>query len=387
MPNTLTKKDKLYRPTWVEIDLSAIDYNLGVVKAKVGPKVKILAVIKSDAYGHGILEVAKRIVNAVDFLGVASIDEAITLRKLNIRRPVLIFENSFPSFTKAIIDYDITSTVCSLDLACALNRYAARCRKKINVHIKVDTGMGRLGVWHIEALDFIKKVKEFSFINIEGLYTHFPCADTNPKFTLGQIKSFKNLIDKLKQNKIRIPICHSANSMGIIGYKESYFDMVRAGLMLYGLYPKNNLTSKIKLKPALSFKSKIIFVKRIPKGRTISYGATFITPKATTIATVPVGYNDGYLRSLSHKSEVIIRGRRYKIVGRICMDELMVDLGNSNIKLADEVTLIGKDKNNRISAEEISERAGTIPYEIVCSIGKSAPRFYPPSQQTMGVSP
>jgi alanine racemase len=274
------------------------------------------------------------------------------------------------------VDYDITSTVCSVDFARALNRYTAKHRKKINVHVKVDTGMGRLGVWHKEAIHFIRNLKRLSHISIEGLYTHFPCADTDPKFTLKQIADFKNLINELQKCKIHIPLCHAANSMGIIGYKESYFDMVRPGLMIYGLYPKDGLEAEIKLKPAMSLKSKVIFIKKTPKGRTISYGATHITAKPTYIATIPVGYNDGYSRNLSNKAQVLIKGKFRRVVGRICMDQLMADAIKSDVKLGDVVTLIGRDKNNFISVEEISCLAGTIPYEIACGVGNGAKRFY-----------
>ncbi len=376
MNESFQEQNVLFRPTWAEVDLSAVDYNLGVVRKKAGKKVKILAVVKSDAYGHGMLKVSEHINNKVDFFGVASIDEAIALRRSDIKKPILIFENSFPSSCEALVDYEITPTVCSLELARSLDREAAKRRKKINIHIKVDTGMGRLGIWHKEALNFIKKIKQFSHVNVEGLYTHFPCADTDPEFTRKQIRDFKDLLNQLIKFDIRMPICHAANSMAIIGYKESYFDMVRPGLMLYGLYPKDGLAASLKLKPALSLKSKIIFIKKTPKGRTISYGATHITPRTTYIATIPVGYNDGYLRNLSNKAQVLIAGRRYRMVGRICMDQLMVDVLGRKVKLGSVVTLIGKDKNNIISVEEISHLAGTIPYEIACSIGNRQKRFY-----------
>lgn len=368
--------DKIYRPTKVTIDLSAIIHNLGVVKKLVGREVKILAVVKSDAYGHGMLRVCGHLKEKIDFFGVASIDEAILLRKAKIKKPILIFENSFCVYAKEIIDYDITPTVCSLDLAHSLNKQALKKGKRINVHIKVDTGMGRLGIWHKEALDFIRKIKKFSHLNIEGLYTHFPCADTNVSFTQKQIAYFKNLIDELRRAQIHIPICHAANSMGIIGYKESHFDMVRAGLMIYGLYPKDGLETSLKLKPALSLKSRIIFLKKTPRGRTISYGGTFTTSKPTFIATIPVGYNDGYFRNLSNKSQVIIKGKLCKIVGRVCMDQLMADCLDAPVKLGDVVTLIGRGNDCAVSVEELSALAGTIPYEIACSIGKSSPRFY-----------
>ncbi len=376
MDKYLSGRNELYRPTWVEIDLSAIDYNLKLVKEIVGAGEKILAVVKSDAYGHGMLKVAGHIAQEVDFLGVASIDEALVLRRSKIKKPILIFESCFPHYAEAVAQYDLTPTVCSLVFARSLNLQAARFKKKVNVHIKIDTGMGRLGIWHSAARKFIKGLKRFSNLHIEGLYTHFPCADTDKEFTLRQIADFKFLIRQLRQDGIHIPICHAANSMGVIGYKESYFDMVRPGLMIYGLYPKDNLEPRIKLKSALSLKSKVIFVKKTPPGRSIGYGATHITKKTTYIATIPVGYNDGYLRSLSNEARVLIRGKGYKIIGRICMDQLMVDVLNKGVRMGDEVTLIGKDKNSVITVEEVSRLAGTIPYEIACSIGNSAQRFY-----------
>lgn len=376
MPNVIFEQSKFYRPTWVEVDLSAIDYNVEVVKNLVGAKVKVLAVVKSDGYGHGMLKVAEHIKEKIDFFGVASIDEAIALRRSRIKKPILIFEHTFVTSAGAISEYDITPTVCSLELAQALDREALKRRKKMNLHVKVDTGMGRLGIWHKQAITFIKRIKKLRHLNIEGVYTHFPCAESDPEFTLRQIADFNNLRQELKKCNIHIPFYHAANSMGIIAYKEAYFDIVRAGLMIYGLYPKDGLGTLLKLKAAMSLKSKIIFINKMPAGRTISYGATHTTTKPTLIATIPVGYNDGYLRALSNKAEVIIKGNRYKIVGRVCMDQLMVDVLNNKIKLGEVVTLIGRDKNCAISMEEISRIADTIPYEVACSIGNSVMRFY-----------
>ena len=370
--------ETVYRPTWAQINLEALAYNYRQVRNIVGPNAKILSVVKSDAYGHGLIEVSRKLVKCkTDYLGVASIDEAIKLRRSNICLPILVFGNILPAHIKAILDYNLTQTVCSKRIAHLLNRYAQKRKKEVNIHIKVDTGMGRLGIWHKQAFDFIKDIKRLSFINIEGLYSHLPSADIDRKFTNYQIHQFKGLIKKLTDSDINIPFYHIANSIGLINYKYSHFNMVRPGLMLYGIYPKDNIRSKLKLKPAMNFKSKIIYLKKVPQGRSISYGRTFITTKPTTIATIPVGYKDGYLRSLSNKSKVLIKGERCKVLGRICMDQMMVDVSKiKNLKNGDIVVLMGSYGKEFISAEEIAQFSGTIPYEIVCSIGGSVPRKY-----------
>lgn len=368
----------VYRPTWVEIDLGAVEHNFKIIKKNLGPGVKILTVVKADAYGHGMLPVVKRLVKlGVDYLGVASIDEGIVLRKANIQKPILLFENILPQFAKKVIEYNLTATLCTDEVAQRLNAYAKSRNKKAKVHIKIDTGMGRLGIWHHEALDFIRKINSLSHLKIEGAYTHFPCADSDSDFTQQQISDFKSLIKELQQDDINIPIYHIANSMGKIGYPGSHLDMVRAGLMLYGLYPKDSLKNKIKLRPVLSLKSRIIFLKKASRGRSISYGRTFVCPKDTVIATVPVGYKDGYLRNLSNRAQVLYKGRRYPVVGRVCMDQLMVDLGTkTKAKVGDLITLVGIEGKEEVSLEELAHLAKTINYEIACLLGSRAKIFY-----------
>jgi alanine racemase len=276
------------------------------------------------------------------------------------------------------VDYNLTQCISSVELARNISNYAKRRNKTALVHIKIDTGMGRLGVWHRQAVSFVKKISKFKGLKIEGIYTHFPCADTDRVFTNQQIKNFNSLIQKLKQNNIQIPLCHAANSIAVIDYKDCHLNLVRPGLMLYGIYPKEELKSKIKLKPVLTFKTKIIYLKKTPAGRSISYGRTHITRKPATIATLAVGYSDGYLRNLSNKSEVLIKGKRCKLVGRVCMDQTMVDLGNlKGVRTGDTVVLVGRQGKNRISLEELASLAGTISYELACSIGKnSAKRIF-----------
>ncbi|MFH1655456.1 MAG: alanine racemase [Candidatus Omnitrophota bacterium] len=371
------KKDIIFRPAWTEIDLSALEYNLKQVKRSVGKNVKILSVVKADAYGHGMIKVSKRLNKCgVDYFGVASIDEGIALRKQGIKKPILILENSLKRFAKYIVDYNLTQSISTIELAVSINNYAKRKGKTASVHIEIDTGMGRLGVWYKEAINFVKKINRLDCLKIEGLYTHFPCADSDRTFTNYQINCFISLIRKLKKCNIHIPLCHAANSIGVIEYEDCYLNLVRPGLMLYGIYPKRNL--KVNLKPVLSFKTKIIYLKRTPAGRAISYGRTYITKKPTTIATLAVGYGDGYLRGLSNKADVLINGKRAKIVGRICMDQTMVDCGNlKGIKIGQTAVLVGRQGREQISLEELSHLAGTISYELVCSIGKNtAARFY-----------
>jgi len=364
-----------YRPTWAEVNLDNIAHNFAQVKKLTGPKVKVMACVKADAYGHGIIPVSKRLESCgADYLAVACIDEGIKLREDNVKLPILILGMIFEKDVPALFEYNLIPTVCTEELAIAVNDYALEAKLKAKVHIKVDTGMNRIGVLHNNALDFIRKVSKLKFIDIEGLFTHLACADVNNDYTQIQLNLFNQLIRQLKKEGINIPLVHAANSMGVIGYKESHFNMVRPGLMLYGLYPKRNL--KIDLKASLGLKTKVVYIKKLPKGQGISYGHIYITKKSTTIVTLPIGYGDGYPRNLSNRAWVLIGGRRFKISGRICMDQIMVDVGSAKVNIGDEVVLIGAQGKNKITAEELAENSGTISYEIVCGLGSRIPRIY-----------
>ncbi len=364
-----------YRPTWAEVNLRSLAHNLNQVKKTLPPKTKILATIKADAYGHGLIPVAGKLsACGVDYFGVASIDEGISLRFAGIKEPILILGLVLKEDIAPILEYKLTCTVCSYDLALELDRLARRERRTVPVHIKVDTGMGRIGENPEETLKLIRKIHRLEAVKIEGLFTHFALADADRKFTVRQINLFNQLISRLKDQGINIPLLHTANSMAILAYPESHFNMVRPGLVLYGLYPKPGLEPRFK--PVLSLKTKVMFVKKVPKGRGISYGHIYLTKDNTTIITLPVGYGDGYPRNLSNTADILLKGRRFKISGRICMDQIMVDVGNLKVRLGDEAVLIGSQSGARITTEELAELCGTIPYEIVCGLGSRIPRVY-----------
>jgi len=369
-----------YRPTYVEIDLKALEHNFFQVKRIIGKNVKVLATVKSDAYGHGMIQVSKRLQSlGCDYFGVGSIDEGIILRREGIIKPILILSAVLTDRIKPIIDLDLIQSISTKELAIRLNEEAKRKKKKAFVHIKVDTGMGRYGVGYKEAYDFIKEISKLKSISIEGVYTHFPKADMDSKFTYHQIRLFENLIQRLKRNKIDIRFYHTANSLGLALFKKSHFNLVRPGLILYGLSTlKKETREKIRmpLLPVLSLKTKIVYLKEVEKGRGISYGHTYITKKKTNIATLPIGYADGYFRSLSNKGFILIKGKRFRISGTICMDSLMVDVDKNNFKIGQDVVLIGRQDNEAITVEELAKISKTIPYEIVCSIGSRLPRVY-----------
>lgn len=380
--------------TWVEIDLKAIKHNLKELQklavrnqfalpTRSGSKVKkipteLLAVIKADAYGHGVEQVALLLEKlGVEFFGVSDVDEGIKLREIGIKKPVLLFEATLASYAKQIIDNKLMPTVCTLELANALNDYALKINKTIDIHVKVDTGMGRLGVWHQEAFEFICRIMKLKRLRIMGILTHFPAADTDKFFTGKQIKCLYNLVNRLDKNGLIIPYIHAANSMGLAGYKTHVLNLARPGLMLYGLYPHPGLKGKVKLKPALSVKSRVIFLKDIKKGRSISYGRTFFTKKDMKVAIIPIGYNDGYCRLLSNKASVLISGVRCPVLGRVTMDQIIVDVSKvKKVKLNMPVTILGTQKKSSVSADELANFAKTINYEIVCSLGNRLPRIY-----------
>jgi len=371
------KKSITYRPTWAEVDLGAIRYNYNRIKDAVGKNINIMAVVKANAYGHGIVEVSKVLQKAkITYLGVATLDEALGLRKAKIKLPILILGPVLAEEAKVAVNNDITLTLCNMALLKALKDISTS-KLKPKVHIKVDTGMGRIGVWHEDATEFIIDVAKTKNIDLEGVYTHFSIAGRDKFFTQYQIESFEKILRNIENFDISVKYRHAANSIACVDWKKSHLNMVRPGIIVYGIYPKRNFPRLIKLNPAFSLKTKIAFIKNTPPGRSISYGRTYITQSHTKIATLPIGYADGYGRILSNKAEVLIKGQRAPVVGKVTMDQTMIDVGHiKKIKEGDEVVLIGKQRDEEIRIEKLARLAGTIPYEIVTGITYRVPRTY-----------
>jgi len=365
------------RPTWAEVNLSNIKYNIDKIKECLQEGTKILAVVKANAYGHGMLEVSNAISSMVDHFGVATVDEAIFLRKNKIKLPILVMSAILADEAASVIDYDLTATVFSIDLAKRLDQEAGKRNKKACIHIKVDTGMGRIGIWHEEFCEFLNNIKDLEDLIIEGIYTHFPSAEEDDDFTSKQIDIFNNILMQAESTGLGIPLKHASNSAAIVKFKSAHFNLTRPGLMIYGVYPDTRLRSIIKLKPALSLKSKLTYIKKVKKGRSISYGRTFTASKDTIIGTIPIGYADGYPHALSNKAKVLINGEFVSVIGRICMDQMMVELDTlPNAKIGDEVVLIGTQGSNSIEVEEIASLIDTISYEILCSISPRVSRVF-----------
>lgn len=368
--------------TKAEIDLDSLAHNFAVIKEHVGVKRKILAAVKADAYGHGAVVIARKLVDlGVNMLGVATIKEAIELRKAGLKCPILILSGSLEQQVEEIIDYDITQTIYTLSLARALSDCALRRNKQVKIHIKVDTGMGRIGILLERVLKIVEEIQRLPNLVIEGIFTHLAVADVddeeNISYTTRQIANFQKLLNLMKENNVHIPIKHAANSACIINYPESYFDMVRPGIMLYGAYPSALSCQKVILKPVMSLKTRIINLKTIPPGSSISYGRTFISGRESQIATIAIGYADGYDRSLSNKADVIFQGERAPLVGTICMDMCMADVTDiKSVHIGDEVILFGKYGNEEIPVDELAKKINTISYEILSNINRRVPRVY-----------
>ncbi len=369
----------MQRPTWVEINLDAIAHNVRAVCKKIGEDIKILAVVKADAYGHGGIETSRVLLkNGVELLGVAIPEEGIELRQAGINASIIILGSLLPEQLDSVVAFSLTPTICDRLIAKELSYRAQKLHRKLKIHIKVDTGMGRLGVRHEDAVNFVKEIKHLNNLEIEGIYTHLATSDEEDKgFAYEQIGLFINVLKQLDAQNIHIPLKHAANSGAILDIPASYFNMVRPGLVLYGLYPSNSVSRSIRLQPAMTFKTRIAYIKDVQKGVTIGYGRTYKTSKLSRIATLPVGYVDGYSRSFSNRGEVIVNGYRAPIIGRVCMDQCIIDVSAvPDVSIGNEVVLYGKQQSEEIPVETAASLIGTIPYEIVCTVGKRVPRVY-----------
>ena len=374
---------KKYRRVNADIDLDAVLFNFDQMSKNIPKETQIMAVVKTDAYGHGAVPIASFIESREYLWGfaTATVDEAVELRKAGIKKPILILGYTFPECYEEIVKYNIRQTVFSLDMAKALSEEAVRQNKKAYVHIKLDTGMGRIGYQSAKAVkEDACLIKDLPLIEIEGVFTHFANADTeNQELTLRQIAKFEEMVKAMEDAGVTFTLKHCANSAGIIELSEQKFDLVRAGIISFGLWPSNEVKKDVvQLKPILSLKSHVVYVKEVEAGTAVSYGSTWIADGKRKIATVPIGYGDGYPRSLSNKGYVLIKGYKVPIVGRVCMDQLMVDVTEipDEVKTGDRVTLIGQDGDFNITAEELGDLSGRFNYELVCDLGNRIPRIY-----------
>ncbi len=382
------KKEPKYR-SWVEVDLDNFIGNLKEIKRLIGPHVDFMQAVKADAYGHGAIEISNvALKNGARMLGVANADEGVQLRVSGIEAPIVILGPSTESEIEEIIKYNLTPSVSDLTFAWKLQNAVKKAGSTISIHIEVDTGMGRGGTIHSEAIELIRNVLALSDIRLEGIFTHLAASEIIIPSNDQQWQLFSSLLARLKELNISIPIRHMDNSGAILNYPQFNLDMVRPGIMTYGIYPSPGTEAKAVLAPVMSFKTTIVLIKDFPPGYGIGYNSTYVTKRKTRIATIPVGYGDGYGFILSNQGEALIHGSRAPIVGRISMDLCTIDVTNiPDCAVGDEVVLLGKQGNEYISANEIADRAKTISYEILCALGKRAPRVFLQKGQTDAIEP
>lgn len=364
------------RNVWAEVDLSAIAHNVQVTRKVLKPGTKICAVVKADAYGHGAVPVATAALAAgVNYLAVSMTQEAVELREAGIMAPILILGTMTPEHEKAIVDYKITQTVYDLTTAQALSAMALQENKTVKVHLAVDTGMNRIGCRPSEAADLAEAISHLPHVELEGLFSHFATADeTNKDYAQHQVALFNQAVESIKARGIEIPLIHLDNSAGITEMPGTEFNMVRQGITLYGWWPSKEVKQCLDIRPVMSLKAEVVFVKQVPAGEKVSYGCTYETKEPTLIATLPLGYADGVSRKLSNKGYVSIRGYKAPIIGRICMDQFMVDVTHvPNVHAGDEAVIFG---DGAISLDQVADWCGTIGYEVLCLLSTRIPRKY-----------
>lgn len=380
--------DNYFKRTWAEINLDNAEHNFKVIRKNISDKTKMCCVIKADAYGHGAIELAKLYESAgADFFAVSNLEEALELRYGGSTLPILILGYTPASYAKELAENNISQAVLSLEYAKELSKSAVSLGVTVRVHLTIDTGMSRIGIMcqDIERDDAAGQAFEvfnLGGLEVEGIFTHFAVSDEKEEgrsYTEHQLGCFNYLVGTLKEKGVDTDkiICHCSNSAAIMDYPQAHIDMVRAGIILYGLAPSGKLKGQLDLKPAMEIKSVVAHIKYIEKGTDVSYGRTFTADKRMKIATVPIGYADGYIRNLAKDAFMIVNGKKAKVVGRICMDQCMIDVTDiDNIEVGDVVTVIGKDGGEEISTDDVAAWTGTINYEVVCLVGKRVPRVY-----------
>ncbi|SFD16681.1 alanine racemase [Clostridium uliginosum] len=381
--------EKIMRPVWAEIDLDAIAYNMKNIKNLTKDK-EVIAVVKADCYGHGALDVVPTLLeNGASRLAVAVLTEGIELRRNSINAPIMILGYTPISLAEEVIEYDIEQTVYDAEYAKELSDIAVSLNKKAKIHIAIDSGMGRIGFLPNESsLHNISQICNLKGLDIIGIFTHFSTSDEKDKeYTHEQFNKFTSFVGALSDIGIEIPIKHASNSGAIMDMPETYLDAVRAGIILYGYYPSNEVNKKVlSLKPALTLKASISHVKEIDKDMYISYGRTFKTERKSVIATIPIGYADGYSRLLTDGAKVIVNGKLAKVVGKICMDQCMIDVTDiGSVNVGDEVIILGQEGNLKLDADDLAEIMGTINYEILCMLKYRIPRVYIKNEKVIAV--
>lgn len=367
------------RPVWAEINLDAVGNNIRAIKKQLKSSTLFMAVVKADGYGHGAVEVSNEALRCgADRLGVALPEEGVALRKAQITAPIQILGEIHPSASSVVVENDLIPTVCSQAVAEKLSQEATRHQRTISVHVKVDTGMNRLGLRPNDTPQFLEYLQRLPFLRVEGIFTHFSCSD-NPEseYTKKQFSKLQTLLSELSQRKLNFGLRHAANSAATIFFPETQLDMVRIGIALYGLHPSDATKDKITLDPALSLICLVSQLKPLSAGEGVSYGLTYKAEKDAKIALLPLGYADGYTRLLSNKGQVLVGGARVSLVGNICMDQSLADVSAvENVKVGDEAVLIGRQGRQEISADELAGILGTINYEITCMISNRVPRTH-----------
>ena len=371
------------RPTIAEINLSALRHNYFQLKKTIPEPCGILAVVKADAYGHGFMDVSRELDKmGITAFGVAFLAEGIQLRKAGIDRPILLLGGIYPGQEKKCIGYNLSTVVFNMEQAKSLNLSAGKLYRKAQIHLKVDTGMGRLGIFHEDAPDFFREFKGLRNLDLEGIISHFAAADELDEegqlYTDLQSKVFAEVVATARRQGFSPRYIHLANSAAAFSLELPFCNLVRPGIVLYGSIPSADFQGKMDLKPVMRVKSRIAMLKWVEPGNSISYARKFVSERKTLVASVPVGYADGYMRSLTNRGEALVRGRRAKVAGTVCMDWIMLDVTDvPEVSVGDEVILLGCDSDgNCVRAEELAEKAGTIPYEIFCGISKRVPRVY-----------
>jgi len=371
---------------WAEVDLEALRGNLAWIRHRVGPQVKILTVVKADAYGHGLKQIAALLMQSgTDVFGVANLAEAHAIRAVGKGWPILMLGACLPHEIESAVRDDVRPTISSLAEARAFSAVATRQRKIVPVHVKVDTGMGRLGIEAAGAADLLRAMAELPGLTLEGLYTHYASAEDDAKFSRDQAARFQRLLAEVARAGIRVPLLHANNSAALLHAPETIFNLVRPGLLVYGVLPQGQRTDASRfenyLQPALAFKGRVSLVKEVPKGASLSYGRTFVAPRPMRVATLTVGYGDGYLRAGSNRARVLIGGRRCRVLGRITMDQTLADVSRiATVAPGDEAVLIGRQGAEIITATELAAWCRTIPWEVLTAITYRVPRLYRGSQ-------